>query len=125
MTIRLSLAFLISVSSIFFQPGKTNFSGRWQFDEAQSTSNQATRVIKDIPARLQAKIPSHDTPRLAPLPRFFVEPPVVVTKHVGSRLTISAPSWFTDWLGWNTHLSRHCKWTDFCSRRLSRDTHRA
>jgi hypothetical protein len=38
MTAQFSLAFLLALPGIFPQSVKPNFSGRWQFDEAQSTS---------------------------------------------------------------------------------------
>src|SRR5262245_59808601 len=104
MIAQLSLAFLLTISSMLPQSGKTNFSGRWQFNEAQSTSEQSTKVIKDIPPALQAKIPYFDVPRFAAPARFYTEPPVVNVKHIGSRLTISAPSWFNEWLGGNNDL---------------------
>jgi hypothetical protein len=104
MTTQLSLAFLLALSSVLAQPGRPNFSGRWQFDEARSTYEQATRVIKDLPARLQAKIPGIGVPRLAAPTRFYIKPPIVVTKHVGARLSISAPSWFRAWLDGNSVL---------------------
>src|SRR5262245_3216193 len=104
MTTQFSLAFLLALASVLVQPGRPNFSGRWQFDEARSTSEQATKVIKDLPARLQAKIPGIDGPRLAAHPRFYIKPPIVVTKHVGARLSISAPPWFTGWLDGNSVL---------------------
>jgi len=99
MTAQLSLALLLALSGILPQSGRPNFSGRWQFDEAQSTFEKATKVIKDLPANLQAKIPSFDVPRLAEPPRFFIKPPIVVTKHIGASLSISAPPWFKSWLG--------------------------
>jgi len=105
MTTQLSLALLLALLGIFPQAGRPNFSGRWQFDEAQSTCEQATKVIKDLPAKLQAKIPNFDLPRLAEPPRFFIKPPIVGVKHLGARLSISAPSWFSAWLGWNSDLS--------------------
>ena len=104
MTAQLSLAFLLALSGIFPQSGRPNFSGRWQFDEAKSTCEQATKVIKDVPARLQAKIPYFDGPRLTEPPRFFIKPPIIVTKHIGASLTISAPPSFKSWLGENSVL---------------------
>jgi len=99
MIAQFSLALLLALSGILPQSGRPNFSGRWQFDEAQSTFEKATKVIKDLPANLQAKIPSFDVPRLAEPPRFFIKPPTVVTKHIGASLSISAPPWFKSWLG--------------------------
>jgi hypothetical protein len=104
MTTQLSLSFLLALSSVLVQPVRLNFSGRWQFDEARSTSEQATKVIKDLPATLQAKIPGFDVPRLAVPTRFYIKAPVVVTKHVGARLSISAPIWFRYWLDGNRVL---------------------
>jgi len=98
MTIQLSLAFLLAFSIILPQSGKPKFSGRWEFDEAKSTCEQATKVIKDLPARLTAKIPGYDAQRLLEAPRFYIKPPIVVIKHVGPRLSISAPSTFWSWL---------------------------
>jgi hypothetical protein len=104
MTTQLSLALLLALSSVLVQSGRPNFSGRWQFDEAKSTFEQTTKVIKDLPDRLRAKIPGIDGPRLEAPPRFFIKPPIVVTKHVGARLSISAPLWFRDWLDGNSVL---------------------
>ena len=104
MTAQLSLAFLLVLSGIFPQSGRPNFSGRWQFDEAQSTCEQATKVIKDLPAKLQAKIPGIDDHRLMEPPRFFIKPPIIVIKHIGASLSISAPPWFKSWLGYNSAL---------------------
>jgi hypothetical protein len=104
MTTQLPLAFLLAFSSVLVQQGRPNFSGRWQFDEARSTSEQSTKVIKDLPASLQAKIPGLDGPRLSAHPRFYIKPPIVVTKHVGARLSISFPASFTAWLDGNDVL---------------------
>jgi hypothetical protein len=104
MIAQFSLALLLALSGILPQSGRPNFSGRWQFDEAQSNCEQATKIIKDLPANLQAKIPSFDVPRLAEPPRFFIKPPIVVTKHIGASLSISAPPWFKHWLGENSVL---------------------
>jgi hypothetical protein len=104
MTAQLSLAFLLALSGILPQSGKPNFSGRWQFDETQSRYEQGTKVIKDLPSNLQAKIPSFDVPRLAEPPRLFIKPPIVVTNRIGASLSISAPPWFKSWLGENSVL---------------------
>jgi hypothetical protein len=104
MTAQLSLTFLIAISSIIPQSGRPNFSGSWQFDEAKSTCEQSTKVIKDLPVKLQAKIPGFDVPRLLEPPRFFVKTPIIVTKHIGASISISAPHWFKSWLGENNLL---------------------
>lgn len=94
-----TLLFLV-ILGLFTQTKEkvTDFSGKWQFDEARSTYNLTTTVIKDLPETLKAKIPNNDVPRLAGVPRYFSEPPVVMIKPSGNRLTISAPQWFKGWI---------------------------
>ena len=82
----------------------TTFSGKWQFDEAHSSYNLTTKVIKDLPDRLKVKIPNYDVPRLAGIPRYFTTPPILVIKVVGGRLTTSAPQWFTGWIPFDTEF---------------------
>jgi hypothetical protein len=92
----LFLAFLVPFTGT---EGKiTTFSGKWQFDEAHSSYNLTTKVIKDLPDHLKMKIPNYDVPRLAGIPRYFSTSPILVIKVVGGRLTISAPQWFTGWI---------------------------
>ena len=76
----------------------TTFSGKWQFDEAHSSYNLTTKVIKDLPDQLKVKIPNYDVPRLLGVPRYFSTPPTLVIKVVGGRLTTSAPEWFYGWI---------------------------
>src|ERR671922_3059603 len=82
----------------------TTFSGKWQSDEAHSSYNLTTKVIKDLPDRLKVKIPNYDVPRLAGIPRYFTTPPILVIKVVGGRLTTSAPQWFTGWIPFDTEF---------------------
>jgi hypothetical protein len=53
---------------------------------------------------LKAKIPNHDVPRLAEPLRFFNEPPTIIIRHVGNKLSISAPDWFKGWIPWEKVL---------------------
>ena len=97
-----TLLFLVILGSFTQTKEKvTDFSGNWQFDEARSTYNLTTTVIKDLPEALKAKIPDQDVPRLAGVPRYFSQPPVLTIKSSGNRLTISAPQWFNGWIPYN------------------------
>lgn len=82
----------------------TTFSGKWQFDEAHSSYNLTTKVIKDLPDHLKVKIPNYDVPRLAGVPRYFSTSPILVINVVGGRLTISAPQWFTGWIPYDAEF---------------------
>jgi hypothetical protein len=100
-----ALLFLAFIVPFTRTEGKiTAFAGKWQFDEAHSSYNLTTKVIKDLPDHLKAKIPNYDVPRLAALPRYFSTPPILVIKVVRGRLTTSAPQWFTGWIPYDAEF---------------------